>query len=277
MKSPFHSAQGVYRPRVHHILSHTAQPDHLPKLAHEHDDLHEISLIVSGDALYATDHQRYAVAAGDMIYCAPNIHHTLLPHDNLRYYSILFDFMPAHQPAVDILPHGVYRCGDALPDLELMFALLCARTRHEQPAVLSHLLSAMLLVCADSAPVAPTLTIDKTLPAFTMSLFIDQHYPQDICLADIAEAAGITSSHAIHVFKPVFGLSPVQHLNRRRIGQAQAALLTTRQSASQIASEIGIGNINYFYTVFKKLVGLSPTSYRTHFSEKIMHCTASSS
>ena len=163
-----------------------------------------------------------------------------------------------------------------MPNLQLLAALLSARTDLQPPAVQSHLLSALLLICAGGICAVPALTIDKASPAYAMSMFIDQHYGEDIFLSDIADVAGITSSHAIHVFKPVFDMSPVQHLNSRRIGQAQAALLLTGLSASQIASEIGIGNINYFYTVFKKLVGLSPTSYRAYFEESIHHCPSNS-
>ena len=85
-----------------------------------------------------------------------------------------------------------------------------------------------------------------------------------MCIRD-----SITPSHAVHVFKPVFGVSPVQYLNSRRIGQAQHFLLTTDLSASQIASQVGISNVNYFYTVFKKLVGRSPASYRAYLQDKV--------
>ena len=67
----------------------------------------------------------------------------------------------------------------------------------------------------------------------------------------------------------MFGVSPVQYLNSRRIGQAQHFLLTTGLSASQIASQVGISNVNYFYTVFKKLVGQSPVSYRAYLQDKV--------
>ena len=102
-----------------------------------------------------------------------------------------------------------------------------------------------------------------------MAHFMDEHYAEDIFLSDIAGSAHITPSHAVHVFKPVFGVSPVQYLNSRRIGQAQHFLLTTDLSASQIASQVGISNVNYFYTVFKKLVGRSPASYRAYLQDKV--------
>lgn len=260
-----------HQPRPRFAIAQDEQPDPLPQLMHQHAYLHEVTLIVSGTALCTIDHERYHAAAGDVIFCRAGARHTLTPHgDGICYRTILFDDAPNGLALDALLPACVYHCGDAMPSLLPLARLLCADAAHQTPAVQSHLLIALLLqISACGISAAPVHTIDKAAPAYAMSSFIDQHYGEEIFLGDIAGSVGITASHAIHVYKPVFGTSPVQHLNSRRIGQAQSSLLTTKLSASQIASEVGIGNINYFYTVFKKLVGMSPTSYRAHFEGRV--------
>ena len=49
---------------------------------------------------------------------------------------------------------------------------------------------------------------------------------------------------------------------RRRIGEAQHLLRTTEDSAGDIGGRVGMINRNYFYRMFKRLVGVSPVRYR---------------
>lgn len=92
--------------------------------------------------------------------------------------------------------------------------------------------------------------------------YLNDHFRDDLSLNDLAEAFDISVSHIIHIFNPLFGLSPIQYLIRRRIGEAQLMLRCTSQSAGEIAAQVGIMNRNYFYRTFKRLTGLSPSQYR---------------
>ena len=75
--------------------------------------------------------------------------------------------------------------------------------------------------------------------------------------------AGPVQSIAPQLFQPLYDLSPIQYLKHRRIGEAQHLLRTTEHSASAIAGMVGIYNRNYFYSTFKKMVGMSPGDYRS--------------
>ena len=93
--------------------------------------------------------------------------------------------------------------------------------------------------------------------------YLNVHYREDLALNDLSETFDISASHVIHVFKPLFGLSPIQYLIHRRIGEAQHMLRRTTQRADEIAAQIGIPNRIYFYRTFKRLTGLSPSQYRS--------------
>ena len=92
--------------------------------------------------------------------------------------------------------------------------------------------------------------------------YLNDHFCENLSLNDLADAFHISISHIIHIFNPLFGLSPIQYLIRRRIGEAQMLLRRTGQRASEIAAQVGIFNRNYFYRTFKRLTGLSPSQYR---------------
>ena len=65
---------------------------------------------------------------------------------------------------------------------------------------------------------------------------------------------------------PPEGKRRLDHLIQRRIGEAQYLLLISDHTISDIAGLVGIFNRNYFYSSFKKLVGMTPTLYRATFA-----------
>ena len=93
--------------------------------------------------------------------------------------------------------------------------------------------------------------------------YIEQNYAENLSLNDIAKRFNVSAYYLSRLFKDQTDFSPIQYLNRRRIGEAQSLLMTTNYGIAQIASLVGYENINYFSTAFTKMTGISPTMYRT--------------
>jgi len=94
--------------------------------------------------------------------------------------------------------------------------------------------------------------------------FIDQHFGEDLSLAQVAQAAGMCTFYFCKQFKKATGCSFTEYLNRIRIEHAREALLKPQARVSEVAYEVGFQSLTHFNRVFKKLAGESPTSYRTH-------------
>lgn len=92
--------------------------------------------------------------------------------------------------------------------------------------------------------------------------YIDAHYLEDLKLPDIAAALHINPYYLSHTFKALTGVSPMSYIIRRRIDEAQSLLLTTNLTITAIAIECGYNNSNYFQSVFKNIVGMTPGKYR---------------
>ena len=92
--------------------------------------------------------------------------------------------------------------------------------------------------------------------------FIDENYFEEININELADNFHISVSALIRSFKSLFGLSPVQYLNRRRIGEAQTLLIDTDKSVTDISFEVGFNNRTYFNKVFFKIMGMTPKKYR---------------
>lgn len=96
--------------------------------------------------------------------------------------------------------------------------------------------------------------------------FIEANLAADITIDDIANAAAMSPFHFAHCFRQSTGTSPHQYLIKRRIERAAEMLRHTTEPISQIALNVGFPNQSHFTTVFKRLIGATPFSYRMESS-----------
>ena len=91
---------------------------------------------------------------------------------------------------------------------------------------------------------------------------IEQESDRIAGIDEIAARAGLKSSYFRHRFQKETGFSPIEYLTHVRIKKAKSALLESEKSITDIAFDAGFNSSQYFATVFKKLVGLSPGAFR---------------
>lgn len=90
----------------------------------------------------------------------------------------------------------------------------------------------------------------------------DARYSDEITVADMAAAAGLSPSHFSREFRRVFGESPHQYLLTRRLERAAALLRMTDWSAARICAEVGLTSVGSFTTSFRRMYGVTPVAYR---------------
>lgn len=93
--------------------------------------------------------------------------------------------------------------------------------------------------------------------------YIDKHFADaEISLNEVAAYVSMSSSHFSMIFSRETGETFIEYLTRQRIKKARELLRTTNLKAKEIAFEVGYNNQHYFYLVFKKVSGVSPTEFR---------------
>lgn len=93
--------------------------------------------------------------------------------------------------------------------------------------------------------------------------YIDRHFTSDeISLHAVAAVVGWSPSHFSAMFSRETGETFIEYLTRQRMEKAKELLRMTSLPTAEIGYRVGYSNPRYFYAVFKKAAGQSPTEFR---------------
>jgi AraC-like DNA-binding protein len=96
--------------------------------------------------------------------------------------------------------------------------------------------------------------------------YIASHQFDPIHLEEIAHALNVSTFHFCRIFKQATGLTFVAYLSRLRVEKAKILLQDKSLRITEIAYEVGFQSLTHFNRIFRKLVGSSPTEYRSWVS-----------
>jgi AraC-like DNA-binding protein len=98
--------------------------------------------------------------------------------------------------------------------------------------------------------------------AVEAALWIDAHSHQAIGLEDAADQAGISPFHFLRLFSDTLGVSPHQYLVRSRLRHAARRLAEDDSAITDIAYDVGFGDLSNFVRTFHRAAGASPLKFR---------------
>lgn len=93
--------------------------------------------------------------------------------------------------------------------------------------------------------------------------YIDSHLSKDITLEEVAERVGLTPTYFSCLFKKVTNETFVQYRIKKRMERAQQLLAVPHMRIVDVAAEVGYEDYPHFTKTFKKMMGYSPSEYRT--------------
>ena len=92
--------------------------------------------------------------------------------------------------------------------------------------------------------------------------FTLENYKEDLSLKMLGNMFNVNSVYLGQLFKKDTGKNYIQYLHCLRMQKAKYLLLNSTLKIHQIALSIGYSDVNYFYRMFKKYVGISPSEVR---------------
>jgi AraC-like DNA-binding protein len=98
--------------------------------------------------------------------------------------------------------------------------------------------------------------------AVEAALWIDAHSHRQIDLEDAAGQADISPFHFLRLFASVLGVTPHQYLVRSRLRHAARLLADDACSVTDVAYDVGFGDLSNFVRTFHRAAGVSPRKFR---------------
>ncbi|MGH6892561.1 MAG: helix-turn-helix domain-containing protein [Dongiaceae bacterium] len=98
--------------------------------------------------------------------------------------------------------------------------------------------------------------------AVEAALWIDSNAHEPVDLDDAAGQAGLSAFHFLRLFARVLGVTPHQYLVRSRLRRAARLLADDARSITDIAYEVGFGDLSNFVRTFHRAAGVSPRGFR---------------
>lgn len=124
-------------------------------------------------------------------------------------------------------------------------------------------------------PLPETAAQDITAEGIRLSLvredirtYIDAHYMEELSMKNAAHAMNYSDAYFCKLFKQCFHVNFSTYLNEYRIEKAKQLMKNPRTSIKDISIACGYTDSNYFTRVFKRITGLTPSSYRVLIMEK---------
>lgn len=92
--------------------------------------------------------------------------------------------------------------------------------------------------------------------------YIEQHYPEEISLEDLAASANVSKSECLRCFRQTMQTTPYKYLVEYRLLRAALLLKNTQDSVGEIAARVGFRLTSHFGRCFREKTGLTPREYR---------------
>jgi AraC-like DNA-binding protein len=108
----------------------------------------------------------------------------------------------------------------------------------------------------------PRATARDRRRAVETALWIDAHSHEEIELEQAARQAGISPFHFLRLFSQVLGVTPHQYLVRSRLRHAARLLTDDDRPVTDIAYDVGFGDLSNFVRTFHRAAGVSPLKFR---------------
>jgi AraC family transcriptional regulator len=162
-----------------------------------------------------------------------------------------------------------------LPSLEPRIAALVAACHDPDAAELEELALEFAgavvatLRGAGRAPRAPGPRVERRISDAVRRIERDEQDPSPArwSLDALAREAAMSRYHFLRVFRQVIGMTPHQYVLRMRMHRAAVRLRLSTEPVATIAFDAGFNDLSTFNRRFRRIMGASPSMYRTRRSK----------
>lgn len=220
-------------------------------------------LVTGGSAVLVGEDGEHEIGVGDMFFSFPMIPFSFKNIDGLKYLYVNFVGSGAEQTLISFNINRGKTVQHELSDLiDIWFFALARCTTKNLPilgkGVLYYSLG-MLPIDADCAPQKREEDI-----AEIVRKSVDISYSnEDLSIEYYAKKYKYNSKYLSRKFAAAYNVPFSEYLKSCRINHACTMLQDSEITVAEVASRVGYHDPLYFSKVFRSVMGMSPTEYRT--------------
>jgi AraC-like DNA-binding protein len=260
-------ATGVFRGEGVSVIDYrcAAGPKDTPFVEFHRD--FSVSYVRKGSFGCRTRGRCFELVAGSILVGHPGDEYVCTHEHGGGDECLSFHFAPALVEALGYRP-DVWRsvCVRPLPQLVVLGELAQAAAEGRSDVGLDELgmllaerlvalLSGRQLQPADARPSDRRRVVEA-------ALWIDANLHEPIDLESTAQMFGLSPFHFLRIFARVLGVTPHQYLIRSRLRRAARLLACDARPITEVAFEVGFGDLSNFVRTFRRAAALSPRGFR---------------
>jgi len=233
----------------------------------ERHDGFSISYVRKGSFGYRSQGVEFELVAGSVLVGHPGDEY-VCSHDHVCGDECLSFFLAPEMVEAVGGRGEVWRAGGVPPLAELMVLGELAQSAAEGGSDVG-LDEAGLLLAARFVDLAagavrrrPDAKVRDRRRAVEAALWIETHAHAPIDLDAAARVVDLSPFHFLRLFRHVLGVSPHQYLVRCRLRRAARLLADDDRSITDIAFDVGFGDLSNFVRTFHRAAGVSPRRFR---------------
>jgi len=226
-----------------------------------------VAYVRKGSFGYRARGESFELVAGSLLIGNPGEEYVCTHEHAYGDECLVFHFAPALAEAIGDRTE-IWRAGclPPLPQLMILGELAQAAASGKSDVGLDEagmLLGARFgeLVSGRSRKPPQTRACDRRC-AVEAALWMDAHSHEPIDLDTVASGAGLSAFHFLRLFAKILGVTPHQYLVRSRLRHAARLLADGGPSITDVAFDVGFGDLSNFVRTFHRAAGVSPRRFR---------------
>ncbi len=265
----------------------------IPYPLHTHD-FAELVIVLEGTGIHFTSGDSYQVNPGDVFFIEPGFAHGYRKPRNLRLYNILFDLSLLEHTLVDIrsMPgyHSIFHIEpkyrethrfetklrlspDQMVSVTKLVEKICreltetCREQGSRAMAFAYLIELIVTLsrCYRTNNPAKYQEITRLAQVFS---YMEQNRSRQLSLPELLEHTYMSYSTLNRAFRLATGCSPIEYHLRLRIKDACRLLENSPLPITEVAYQCGFEDSNYFSRQFRKILRMSPRSYRKAYTHQ---------
>ena len=247
-----------------------------PLPAHSHGSgCYEIHYIPAGYGTLQVHGRTYSLSPGTLYVTGPHVEHAQLPlyPDPMQEYCIYFRIVRSHKnpsPVLDAFCRRDFWLGG---DDSGIYALLCRMFEELRESRMGYvlqvqlLLSQLILLLARSYEQPDALASPPAgrIPSNKNTLILEECFLYEystLTLPNLANRLNLSQRQTQRLLKDYYGQTFQQKKKRAQLSAAVTLLQEDTLSITEIADRLGFSSPEHFANTFKKIFGISPSTYR---------------